>query len=142
MIEEKRLRELIKNNDIIYLKRKDKIVHYFRLNEIDFEVKSKGNRIELYNKITHIGYNLEYLLENIDGLETNYFGSFMDYLFYIEHLKDDIIIENNNKSNIEITPIKFLLVEDGSVNEKILQNLSIPYLIYRQGANKPEIIEM
>lgn len=66
----------------------------------------------------------------------------MDYLFYIEHLKDNIIIENNNKSNIEIIPIKFLLIEDGSVNENELKKLNVPYLIYRQGANKPEIIEM
>ncbi len=37
---------------------------------------------------------------------------------------------------------KILIVEDGSVNEDELKAQEIPYIIYRQGANPPFILEI
>ena len=37
---------------------------------------------------------------------------------------------------------KILLVEDGSVNEDELKSQDIPYIVYRQGANPPFILEI
>lgn len=36
----------------------------------------------------------------------------------------------------------FLMVEDGSVNEDELKSQDIPYIVYRQGANPPFILEI
>ena len=37
---------------------------------------------------------------------------------------------------------KLMLVEDGSIDVANLQNYDIKYIIYRQGSNKPEILEV
>lgn len=136
MIEEKRLRELIKNKGYVFFKNEYCLPDYFILNEKDFEIIYSIVPI-LYDKKTGLHYYLSSLTENLSELTKDIF----DYSKKIEQLIKNCI-KKNTEPSIEVIPIRVLLIEDGSVDENDLEKLNIPYLIYRQGANKPEIIEM
>ena len=44
-------------------------------------------------------------------------------------------------TRVSTQPQKVLLVEDGSVDFSVLEDMGIPYIVYRRGC-KPEIIEI
>ena len=51
-------------------------------------------------------------------------------------------IESQPQFTVLVKPKKLLLIEDGSVDTTKLDNWDIPYICYRQGSVKPEIIDI
>jgi RNA binding exosome subunit len=63
-----------------------------------------------------------------------------EYGASLEQLKANL--DKNEFFYLDVKKQKVLLIEDGSVDTDKLDALGINYIVYRQGSQKPEIIEI
>lgn len=96
----------------------------------------------------------EYIDNVYEAFIDNHFGEgycvdFLDKIIYVPKEYCEEVTDNDNQTKNIATPnektdsSKILLVEDGSVDVDYIENeLDIKCIVYRQGANKPEWLEL
>lgn len=116
---------------------------YIKLGQVyeAFELRDEESESCFYKHYfaLNIGFGIYHILpENVEIIDESVF---------ITPTQEDLEnclkgLENQEFVKVPSSKQKILLVEDGSVDETELNAKDIPYLVYRQGATPPFILEI
>lgn len=117
---------------------------YVKLGQVyeAFELRDEKSESDFYKHFfaLNLGWGMLYIEpENIEVIEEE-----NDTPDELDAFKMFAEMKKSNQTCIAVPKSKryFLMVEDGSVNEDELNAKDIPYIVYRQGAHPPFILEI